>query len=106
MLEKSNQSYQLIGPYLREFLDLNRGSTTAMERDVKNHMQRLFVCPGFIDTSMRYVRPVLSLDAAHLRSQWKGTLYVATVKSACDEIYPVAFAIMRDNENAAGWKWF
>jgi hypothetical protein len=55
---------------------------------------------------MTYVRPVLSLDAAHLRSQWNGTLYVASVQSACDEIYPVAFAIMRDNENAAGWKWF
>ena len=56
--------------------------------------------------SMRYVRPVLSLDAAHLNSRWKGTLYIASTKTACDEIYPVAFAIGRGNENVEGWKWF
>jgi len=49
---------------------------------------------------------VMSLDATHLRSEWKGTLYVASVKTACNELYPVAFAIMRDNENYEGWKWF
>jgi hypothetical protein len=48
----------------------------------------------------------MSLDAAHLKSKWKGTLYIASVKTACDEIYPVAFAICNDNENASGWKWF
>jgi MULE transposase domain/SWIM zinc finger len=59
-----------------------------------------------MDTSLRYVRPVVSLDAMHLKSVWKGTLYIASTKTACDEIYPVAFAIARGNENMIGWKWF
>jgi hypothetical protein len=48
----------------------------------------------------------MSLDAAHLKSKWKGTLYVASVKTACDEIFPVAMAIMSENENEEGWTWF
>jgi hypothetical protein len=41
-----------------------------------------------------------------MKSEWKGTLYVASVKTACDEVYPVAVAIMEGNENFDGWRWF
>ena len=57
-------------------------------------------------TTLRYVRPVISLDAAHLKSEWLGTLYVASVKTTCDEIYPVAAAITKENECEATWTWF
>jgi hypothetical protein len=53
-------------------------------------------------TALRYVTPVMSLDAAHLKSEWKGTLYFATTKTACDDLYPVAFAIINANENEEG----
>lgn len=104
--EENKLSFQLIQPYLNNFMELNPGSTTRTETDGQNNMKRVFLCPAMMDTSMRYVRPVMSLDAAHMKSHWKGTLYIASVKTACDEIYPVAFAIMCDNENASGWKWF
>ncbi|KAG7350640.1 MULE transposase domain containing protein [Nitzschia inconspicua] len=39
-------------------------------------------------------------------SEWKGTLYVATVKSAGDDLYPVAFGITVDGEDFQGWLWF
>ena len=35
-----------------------------------------------------------------------GTLYVASVKSACDHLYPVAFSLTVANENSEGWMWF
>ncbi|KAG7357253.1 hypothetical protein IV203_001941 [Nitzschia inconspicua] len=38
-----------------------------------------------------------------MKSEWKGTLYIATVKSAVDKIYPIAFAITAENENGQGW---
>jgi hypothetical protein len=106
MIHKQNISFQLIGPYLRKFVQLNPGSKAISETDAENKMVRLFVCPGIMDTYLRYVRPVVSLDAMHLKSVWKGTLYIASTKTACDEIYPVAFAIARGNENRIGWKWF
>ncbi|KAG7345426.1 MULE transposase domain containing protein [Nitzschia inconspicua] len=39
-------------------------------------------------------------------SEWKGTLYLATVKSAGDDLYPVASAITVDGEDFQGWVWF
>jgi hypothetical protein len=45
--------------------------------------------------TLKYVRPVMSLDAAHLKSKWGGTLYIASVKTGNDKIYPVAFAIKK-----------
>lgn len=103
--QQDKSSFQLVIPYLQKFQDLNEESTVQYEKD-GDHLSRIFVCPGIMKSTMRFVRPVMSLDAAHLKSQWKGTLYTASVKTACDEIYPVAMAIMNDNENEAGWSWF
>lgn len=103
--EQDKSSFQLVIPYLQKFQELNEESTVRFEKD-GDHLSRIFVCPGIMKSTMRHVRPVMSLDAAHLKSQWKGTLYAASVKTACDEIYPVAIAIMNDNENNEGWSWF
>jgi hypothetical protein len=104
---RSKRSFELILPYVDKFNELNPNSTTRVEKNPGTDcLKRLFVCPGIMDRSLRYVRPILSLDAAHLKSEWKGTLYVASVKTACDEIYPVAVAIMEQNENFDGWRWF
>ncbi|KAG7367563.1 hypothetical protein IV203_030234 [Nitzschia inconspicua] len=80
-------------------------STVRAECDGNNHIERVGIVPGFMKRAMRLVRPVMSLDG-HLKSKWGGTLYVASVKSACNEIYPVGFAIMNENEDEAGWLWF
>ena len=100
------ESFQLIGPYLQKFVESNPGTKIGFEVDLDFNLERIFVCPGIMQTTLRFVRPVLSLDACHLRSQWKGTLYVASVKTGCDRIYPVSIMIARENENEAGWTWF
>jgi zinc finger SWIM domain-containing protein 3 len=104
MLHQS--SFQLLLPYLQRFHDSNPGSKTVAVRDDNNNIQKIFICPGIMDHSIKFVRPVMSLDAAHLKGEWKGMLYTASVKSACDELYLVAFALMSDNENASSWRWF
>jgi hypothetical protein len=43
--------------------------------------------------------PIFSLDRTHLHSEWKGTIYIATVKSLLNKIIPTAFALMADNKN-------
>ena len=56
--------------------------------------------------SLRYVRPVMSLDAAHMKTTGGGgILYMASVKSASDDVYPVALSLMVANENKEGWIW-
>jgi transposase-like protein len=55
---------------------------------------------------LKHVRPVITFDAAHLKSKWLGTLYAATVKTGTREIYPIAFAIIKGNEDGLGWRFF
>ncbi|KAG7372229.1 MULE transposase domain containing protein [Nitzschia inconspicua] len=101
-----SMSFQLVGPYVEAFAQRNPGSTAFMERGSDHRIQRVFVCPSFANDVLMCVRPVISIDGAHMRSEWKGTLYLATVKSAEDELYPVAFAITVDGEDFQGWLWF
>ena len=57
--------------------------------------------------SLQYVRAVMSLDAAHMKTTGGGgTLYVASVKSATNDLYPVAISLMVEAENKEGWTWF
>ncbi|KAG7363280.1 MULE transposase domain containing protein [Nitzschia inconspicua] len=101
-----SMSFQLVGLYVEAFAQRNPGSTAFMERGSDHRIQRVFVCPSFANDVLMCVRPVISIDGAHMRSEWKGTLYLATVKSAEDELYPVAFAITVDGEDFQGWLWF
>jgi hypothetical protein len=55
-----------------------------------------------MNASIRYVCPVVSLDATHLSSK----VYIATVKTALNEIYTVALSIERTNECYEGWNSF
>ena len=59
-----------------------------------------------MNNKLRYVRPGMSLDAAHMTSEVKGTLYLATIMSGNNEILPVAICMTTDNENYKGWKYF
>lgn len=103
--EEDDISFQMMKPYLEKFKDLNPESTTMCQLD-GNHLERVFVCPGMMKASLRHVRPVMSLDAAHLKSRWKGTLYTASVQTGCNSIYPVAVGITTGNESESGWTWF
>jgi MULE transposase domain/Ulp1 protease family, C-terminal catalytic domain/SWIM zinc finger len=104
--DKNKRSFQLLIPHLQKFMELNKGSKAMTECDGENHIRKVFICPAIMSESLRFVRPVLSLDAAHLKSCWKGSLYIASVKTGCDNIYQVAIAILDEYENISGWKWF
>ena len=102
----SMESYQLVIPYLEEFRKRNLESTVLYERDDNKSLTKIFLCPSIMNNKLRFVRPIMSLDAAHLSSELKGTLYLATVKSGNDEILPIAIGMTTDNENFLGWKYF
>lgn len=98
-------SYNLIRPYLHNFAEMNEDS--HVDNQIENgRIVRLFVCPGQMKIAILCVRPIISLDACHLKGQNKGTLYIATVKSAMDNIFPIAFGITSENEGTSGWIYF
>ena len=105
--KEGKKSYSLIVPYLKEFERNNPGSLATYECDADNHLLSIMVCPNIMSHTLQYVRPIISLDACHMKTTGGGgTLYIASVKSACDHLYPVAFALTVANENQEGWLWF
>jgi hypothetical protein len=77
-------SYKLLKPYLTQFKELNPGSVVYYEvQDGK--IESVFLCPNFMNESLLYVQPVMSLDATHLKSKHKGVMYLSTVKTGLNE---------------------
>ena len=74
----AKQSYQLLIPYLEEFSALNPGSTVCYKKNAKDELTKMFICPGIMNNKLRFIRPVVSVDSAHLGSKYKGTLCIAT----------------------------
>ena len=52
-----------------------------------------------------YCRPVVSIDATHLKGNHQGVLFTAVCHDANQQIFPLAFGI-GDSENDASWIWF
>jgi hypothetical protein len=59
-----------------------------------------------MNDSLRFVHPVMLLDATHLKLSFKGTMYLATMKTGLIEIHMVAFEIKRANECYEDWNSF
>jgi hypothetical protein len=99
------ESYNLIIPSLKQFKELNEGSEVHYYLNY-GKIEGLFLCPNFMNENLHYVRTIMSLDAAHLKSLSRGTLYLATVKTGLNELYKVAIGIERANEGYDGWNKF
>lgn len=88
--EEDVQKFSVDCSLSKKFFNLNAGLHIACKTDNnKKHIERFFLCPTRIMKYCMvryYVRPVMSLDAAHLRSEWKGTLYDVSLLTACHEI--------------------
>ena len=98
------KNFELIIPYIIEALrNANAGLVTGYSRDDDKCMSSIHVFPGFMNESLSYVRPVVSLDAAHLKGVHKGTLYVASVLSGANNVYPIGFLILKGYEDGNMW---
>jgi hypothetical protein len=104
--KQQKKNYGLLIPYMDEFSNLNPGSVCEYEKHDDGSMSKIFVCPGIMNNKLRFARPVFALDAAHLSTEEKGTLYVAVIKSGNDEVLPIAIGLTGDNENLEGWLFF
>jgi hypothetical protein len=84
-----------LGSSTNSVLSLASTGTLLSVRVPWNHAEGIEVCAtGNV---------IGCLPACHLQSKWKGILYTASVRTATDEVYPVAFAIMSGNEDESGW---
>ena len=103
--KSASLAFQLLGPYLERFKELNPGATTHVEKDELDRVIRVFVCPPFMNQSLKYVRPVVSLDSVHLRRMFKGGIQIYSSLTAANEVYIYAFAIVAGNEDFKSWEF-
>ena len=98
------RSFQLVKPYLEELKRANPGSVLGMTRLETFELESIyFFIHGFMNNSLKFVRPVISIDAAHLRSKFKGTLYIASTLTGANDTFPIGFMIAAGNEDCRKW---
>ncbi|KAL5543574.1 hypothetical protein UlMin_007358 [Ulmus minor] len=88
------QSYKLLPGYLHMLMDTNPGS-----------FQYLFIAFAASIHGFSYYRPVISIDATHLKGKYRGVLFTAVCHDANQQIFPLAFGV-GNSENDASWTWF
>ena len=97
-------NFQLIIPYLDEIQTCNPLSLVGYTRGTEDcNIIDLHSFPSIANDVLKTVCPVISLGAAHHQSKYKGTLYVASVLSGGDEIYPISLMIASGNEDRNLW---
>ncbi|KAK2658248.1 hypothetical protein Ddye_004781 [Dipteronia dyeriana] len=60
---------------------------------------------AFIAGFNEVIRPVIAIDATHLKAKTKGVLLVAACKDGNEMIYPLAFGFA-NFECTESWTWF
>jgi hypothetical protein len=89
-------------PFLEAMKKCNPVSVIGCTNSPTNELVDFYFFPGFMNDTLQFVRPVVLLDAAHLRSEYKGTLYVASVLvSGNNDVFPIGVLISSGNEDSA-----
>ncbi|XP_034225433.1 uncharacterized protein LOC117635192 [Prunus dulcis] len=102
----TEEAYYILPAYCYELERMNPGTKTHIQTDENNHFVYLFMAVGACIRGFRSsMRPVIAADATHLKSKYKGVMFVANAFDGNRNIYPLAFGI-GDLETDASWHWF
>ena len=103
----STKSVKLFIPFLEVWKDMNPASTVDWKVDWDNNIEHMFICPHYTEHVLQHFHPIISVDAAHLKSCYKGTTtYIYMCLTGNDEAYILAFGIRRGNEYFDSWDVF
>ncbi|PKA49737.1 hypothetical protein AXF42_Ash004278 [Apostasia shenzhenica] len=100
-------SYQQLSIFYKELLQTYTGSHIILDYSLEDFtFQRFFlsfkVCvEGFI----KGCRPLIGLDACHLKGKYLVMLISATALDGNRQLYPIAYAVV-EGENKDSWQWF
>ncbi|VVA37611.1 PREDICTED: FAR1-RELATED, partial [Prunus dulcis] len=102
----AEEAYYILPAYCYELERMNPGTKTHIRTDENNHFVYLFMAVGACIRGFRSsMRLVIAVDATHLKSKYKGVMFVANAFDGNRNIYPLAFGI-GDLETDASWHWF
>lgn len=99
-------AYNQLPWYCEKIEKTNPGSFTKLVIGDDKRFQRLFLSfNALIRGFQSGCRPLLFLEAIPLKSKYHEILLTATALDGDDGIFPVAFAVV-DDENEDSWHWF
>ena len=61
---------------------------------------------AYTDQVPSYRNPIISVDAAHLNSAYKGMIFIYSGLTGNDEAYSLAFGVSDENEDYRTWNMF
>ncbi|KAK2634560.1 hypothetical protein Ddye_029352 [Dipteronia dyeriana] len=85
---KVDESYQFLPGYFHMLAEANPGTVTTIETE--EHNRFLYAFLSFRQSLQGFqlvIRPVVSIDATHLKSDYMGVMFVATCKDGTDMVY-------------------
>ncbi|KAL5576769.1 hypothetical protein UlMin_018468 [Ulmus minor] len=85
--------------------ETNPGTVVNLETGIENKFMYLFIAFDAFIQEFSYCRPVVSIDATHMKGKYQGVLFTVVCHDANQQIFPLAFGI-GDSENDALWIWF
>ncbi|KAL8136072.1 hypothetical protein AgCh_010608 [Apium graveolens] len=100
------EAYDQLPWFCAKILKTNPGSSTKFIINDDKTFRGFFV--SFQATVCGFLngcRPLLFLEASHIRSEYQEILLTATAVDGNDGFFPVAFAVV-DVENSDNWRWF
>lgn len=100
------KSYNQLPCYSEKIMQSNPGSCVKLVTGVDKKFKCLFISlNASINGFGKGCRPLLFLEATSLKSRYHEVLLTATALDGDEGLFPVAFAIV-DDENRGKWNWF
>ena len=100
------ESFQRLPSFFYVLEQANPGTMTKIKTDSKNRLKYAFMAIGAsIEGFNSVIRPVICIDATHLKARTRGVLLVAVCKDGNGMIYPLAFGFA-NSECTKSWTWF
>ncbi|XP_057770812.1 uncharacterized protein LOC130990604 [Salvia miltiorrhiza] len=101
-----DKSFQKIPSYLHMVQQCNKDSIIDLETDGDGVFRYCFLALGAsIHGFLSSGRPVIVVDATHLKGKYKGVMFVAVTKDGNEQVFPLAVGL-GDKENDMSWSWF
>ncbi|GJU90406.1 transposase, MuDR, MULE transposase domain protein [Tanacetum coccineum] len=94
-------------PYYCHNLELtNDGTVTHIETDDEDRFKMVFIAFGVVIWSFKYhMRPLIIIDAAHLKGRYEGTNMLSVGIDGNNQIIPIATGVSQ-GEIVPSWTWF
>ena len=107
---KHEEGYKYLAHYIEEFKAKNLGSITFITWDyqgpAKNPiLKHLLICVGPSTIFKQFCRPLIGMDACHLKGVYRGVLLTAMALDGNNGQFPLVYAMV-EKENTEEWTFF